>query len=45
MTVTFMNLAARSSSVRTRTFADENAYVEWLNHVGHMVEIVSAVAQ
>lgn len=43
MTVTFLNLTARSSAVRTRTFADEDAYVDWLNTVGSMVEIVSAV--
>ena len=41
MTVTFLNLVARSSEPRSRTFADEDAYVEWLNSVGAMVEIIS----
>lgn len=44
MTVTFLNLMARSTSVRSRTFATEDAYVAWLNNVGPMVEILSAVA-
>ncbi len=41
MTVTFLNLVARSSEPRSRTFADEDAYVAWLVGVGAMVEIVS----
>ncbi len=41
MTVTFLNLVGRSSEPRSRTFADEDEYVAWLNSVSADVEIIS----
>lgn len=41
--VAFLNVITGSSSVRRRVFESEGAYLQWLDGVRHMVEIVAVV--
>ena len=39
--VRFLNTLVGGTTVRTRTFADEGAYVQWVDSVRGLVEIIS----